>query len=179
MTRGAAFLDRDGTIIQEAEYLAHPDGVVLLPGAAQALRELRKRGYALVVVTNQSGIARGKYSEVEFRSVQERFEAVLAAEGVQLDAVQYCPHHPDFTGPCECRKPGLGMYRTAAADLGLDLSASLYVGDRLSDVLPALRTGGRGYLVRTGYGTREAELVPPGIEVVDGLAELVQSLEGS
>jgi D-glycero-D-manno-heptose 1,7-bisphosphate phosphatase len=179
MTRGAVFLDRDGTIIREAEYLADPDGVVLLPGAVQALRDLRRRGYALVLVTNQSGIARGKYSEVDFQSVQARLDAMLAAEGVRLDAVQFCPHHPDFTGPCECRKPGLGMYRNAAAELGLDLSASIYVGDRLTDVLPALRTGGRGYLVRTGYGAGEEELVPPGIEVVDGLAQLVESLDES
>ena len=179
MMRAAAFLDRDGTIIHEVEYLADPAGVVLLPGVAEELRELRAMGYALVVVTNQSGIARGMYSEDDFRAVQARVEAVLGAEGVRFDAVLHCPHHPDFTGPCECRKPGLGMYRRAEAELGVDLSASLYVGDRLSDVLPALRTGGRGYLVRTGYGAAEAALIPAGIEVIEGLPELVRSLQQS
>jgi D-glycero-D-manno-heptose 1,7-bisphosphate phosphatase len=176
--RAAVFLDRDGTIIEEAEYLADPHGVVLLPGAAEALRELSAAGYPLVVVTNQSGIARGLYSEDEFRAVQARLDAALAERGVQLDAVLHCPHHPDFTGPCDCRKPALGMYRQAQEALGLDLAASIYAGDRLSDVLPALETGGAGYLVRTGYGTVEAERVPAGIEVIDDLPALARILTG-
>lgn len=176
MTRAAVFLDRDGTIIDEVEYLADPAGVVLLPGAAEALRGLRAMGYALVIVTNQSGIARGMYSEEDFRAVQARLEALLAAEGVRLDAVLHCPHHPDFTGPCDCRKPALGMYRQVEAELGVGLASSVYVGDRASDVLPALETGGRGFLVRTGYGAAEAVRIPSGIEVVDDLADLVRAL---
>jgi D-glycero-D-manno-heptose 1,7-bisphosphate phosphatase len=123
--RAAVFLDRDGTIIEEAEYLADPHALVLLPGAAEALRALSAAGYPLVVVTNQSGIARGLYSEDEFRAVQARLYAVLAERGVRLDAVLHCPHHPDFTGPCDCRKPALGMYRKAQEALGLDLAASI------------------------------------------------------
>lgn len=174
----AAFLDRDGTIIEEVQYLADPDGVVLVPGAAEGLRDIRRAGFELVVVTNQSGIARGYYSENEFRAVQDRVALLLAAEGVQLDAVLHCPHHPDFTGPCDCRKPALGLYEQARTALGLDLAASIYVGDRLSDVMPALSTGGTGYLVRTGYGREQAEAVPPGIEVVDDLRALGRLVTG-
>lgn len=175
MSRPAVFLDRDGTIIDEVEYLSDPDGVRLLPGAADALRRLRSAGYALVVVTNQSGIARGLYTEAEFRAVQKRLEQMLADHDVVLDAVYHCPHHPDFTGPCECRKPGPGMYRAAAAMLDLDTAASIYVGDRVSDVLPALSAGGTGFLVRTGYGAAQVD-VPAGIRVIDDLAELAEIL---
>src|SRR5690606_8900051 len=104
MTRAAVFLDRDGTIIEEAHYLADPDKVVLVPGAVEALRSLRASGWLLVVVTNQSGIARGLYSEQDFRAVQHRLETLLEAGGVSLDRVLFCPHHPDFDGACECRK---------------------------------------------------------------------------
>ena len=174
----AAFLDRDGTIIEEVQYLADPHGVVLVPGAAEALRDIRGAGFELVVVTNQSGIARGYYSENEFRAVQDRVDRLLAEAGVQLDAVLHCPHHPDFTGPCDCRKPALGLYERARTALGLDLAASIYVGDRLSDVLPALATGGTGYLVRTGYGSEQAKRAPPGIEVIDDLRALGRLVSG-
>ena len=173
-SRRAAFLDRDGTIIQEAHYLADPDGVVLVPGAAAAMRRLADAGYALVVVTNQSGIARGLYSDKDFHAVQQRLEALLRAKGVALDGVFYCPHHPEYTGPCECRKPGLGMYRSAAEQLGVSLAGSIFVGDRAKDVLPALQTGGRGFLVRTGYGAGEAAAVPAEIEVLADLRAVVE-----
>jgi D-glycero-D-manno-heptose 1,7-bisphosphate phosphatase len=170
MLRAAAFLDRDGTIIEEREYLADPEGVALLAGAAQALRSLQNAGYALVVVTNQSGIARGYYREEEYQRVQARLEELLAREGVALDGSYYCPHHPDFTGRCDCRKPGTALYRRAARELGLHLAGSIYVGDRLSDVLPALELGGRGFLVATGYGAGEAAQAPSRVTVVPDLA---------
>jgi D-glycero-D-manno-heptose 1,7-bisphosphate phosphatase len=172
--RPAAFLDRDGTIIRECRYLADPEGVELVPGAASALRTIAECGYALVVVTNQSGIARGLYAAADFRAVQQRVEDVLAGDGVFLDAVFHCPHHPDVDGPCECRKPGTGMHRAAAARLNLDLHGSVYVGDRIKDVLPAAELGGRGFLVRTGYGREEAPLAPAGVIVIDDLAELAR-----
>lgn len=170
--RPAVFLDRDGTLIREAEYLADPDGVELLPGVPEALRALRAAGFALVVVTNQSGIARGLYGEDDYRRVAHRVDEVLAAAGAPVDATYYCPHHPDHGPPCDCRKPALGMHRRAAASLGLDLSASWFVGDKASDVEPAALVGGRGILVRTGYGrrTEAGEGVPPGTAVVDDLA---------
>lgn len=175
--RAAVFLDRDGTLIQEADYLADPDGVVLIEGVIEALRRLRAAGFTLVVVTNQSGIARGLYDESDYRAVAARLDRVLEAAGVAVDATYHCPHHPDHSGACECRKPGLGMHRRAARDLGLDLRRSVYVGDKLTDVLPAEETGGRGYLVRTGYGGRvEPSAVPEGVEIVDDLSAAVDHI---
>lgn len=171
--RRAVFVDRDGTIIVEREYLADPDGVTFVPGAEEAIRRLKEAGWVVVVVTNQSGIARGLYTEEAYHAVAKRLDELLGQASAPVDATYYCPHHPDFTGPCECRKPGTGMYRTAARDLGLDLADSFYVGDRLKDVLPALELGGRGILVRTGYGREEEEGLPDGAEVVDDLTDVV------
>jgi D-glycero-D-manno-heptose 1,7-bisphosphate phosphatase len=176
--RPAAFLDRDGTIIVERHYLADPDGVELVPGSVEALRRIAACGYALVVVTNQSGIARGLYSDADFRAVQQRLEEMLGRAGVRFDAVLHCPHHPEVSGPCVCRKPATGMHREAAARLALSLHRSVYVGDRVKDVLPAWELGGRGFLVRTGYGSEEAARVPAGVRVVADLAELADILEG-
>lgn len=164
--RPAVFLDRDGTIIVERYYLADPAGVELVPGAAAALRSLAAAGYALVVVTNQSGIARGLYGEEEFRAVQRRVEELLERGGIRFDAVYHCPHHPDYTGPCECRKPALGLYRRAARELGLDLSRSVCIGDRLKDVLPAQELGcAAAVLVRTGYGEEQAPDAPEWVRI--------------
>ena len=174
----AVFLDRDGTLIEEGTYLSDPERVVLLPGAASALSELRDAGFALVVVTNQSGIARGLYGENEYHAVAQRLDDLLAEAGSSVDATMYCPHHPDFGPACQCRKPATGMFRQAAAELGLDLADSYYVGDKALDVAPALELGGVGVLVRTGDGMDEAARVPAGTAVVDdlgGAARLILS----
>jgi len=163
------FIDRDGTIIEERGYLADPEGVALIPGAAEALKSLREAGLGLVVVTNQAGIARGFYSEREYRAVAGRLDEVLREVGAPVDLTLHCPHHPDFGEPCDCRKPSTGMYRRAAAALRLDLEKSYYVGDKIGDVLPAAELGGRGLLVRTGYGIDEEPSVPEGVVVVDDL----------
>lgn len=168
--RPAVFLDRDGTLIQEAVYLADPEGVVLVPGATAALQRLRDGGFALVVVTNQSGIARGLYRENQYHAVAARLDALLEEAGTPVDATLYCPHHGDFGSPCTCRKPDVGMHRKAAADLGLSLADSYYVGDKVSDVLPALELGGKGVLVRTGFGVDEEARLPAGVEVVDDIS---------
>lgn len=167
--RPAVFIDRDGTLVAERYYLADPEGVSLVPGAVEALRSLRQAGYALVVVTNQSGIARGLYTLADYRAVAARLDEILARSGVPVDGTWFCPHHPDVTGPCACRKPGTGMYLEAAADLGLDPQGSWYVGDKVTDVIPALELGGRGILVRTGYGFEVEAAAPPGVAVVDDL----------
>ncbi len=167
--RPAAFLDRDGTIIVEKHYLSDPMGVELAPGAAQGLTRLRQCGYALVLVTNQSGIGRGLLTMADFEAVQARLVEVLAAAGIRLDGVYMCPHHPAFTGPCSCRKPGLALFLEAAETLGLALGSSVWVGDRMRDVEPALALGGRGWLV----GTRRLALrgtLPPGLSVAADLA---------
>lgn len=162
----AAFLDRDGTIIYDAEYLSDVDRIEFIPGAFEALKILRDAGYKLVVVTNQSGIARGLYSVEQYRAIESRMEQLLADQGIALDGVYFCPHHPDFTGPCDCRKPALGMYEEAARNLDLDLARSVYIGDRVRDVEPAMTVGGQGILVRTGAGESEIMRVPGDVDVV-------------
>ena len=172
--RPAVFLDRDGTLIEERTYLSDPQHVVLLPGAVSALSELRGAGFTLVVVTNQSGIARGLYGEDEYHAVAKRLDHLLVEAGSPVDASMHCPHHPDFGPACECRKPATGMYRRAAVELGLDLADSYYVGDKALDVTPALELGGVGVLVRTGYGADEADRVPVGTAVVEDLGGAVR-----
>jgi histidinol-phosphate phosphatase family protein len=149
-TRAAVFLDRDGTIIDDRHYLADPDQVRLLPGAAAAIRRLNERDVAVVLVTNQSGIARGLLSEGDYRRVHARMEELLAAERARIDATYLCPHHPDFTGACDCRKPGTLLFRRAATDLTLDLTRSWFIGDKLRDIIPASTLGGQGVLVPSG-----------------------------
>jgi D-glycero-D-manno-heptose 1,7-bisphosphate phosphatase len=170
MLRPAVFLDRDGTLIVERDYLSDPDGVELAPNAIEALESLRRAGYALVVVTNQSGIARGLYQEADYHAVATRLNEMLAHAGVPLDGVYYCPHLLDVTGPCSCRKPGTGMYLQASAELGLDPSRSWFVGDRVTDVLPAVELQGRGILVLTGYGKEALSSIPPEAVVAADLA---------
>jgi D-glycero-D-manno-heptose 1,7-bisphosphate phosphatase len=167
--RRAVFVDRDGTIIVERSYLADPEGVRLVPGTTSALADLQQAGFALVIVTNQSGIARGLYGERDYRAVAARLDALLAEAGVSVDATEHCPHHVDVTGHCGCRKPATGMHRRAATLLRLDLERSYYVGDKLTDVLPALELGGQGVLVRTGYGREHEASVPAGTWIVDDL----------
>lgn len=176
--RPAVFLDRDGTLIREREYLADPAGVELVGGTVEALKRLRDAGYALVVTTNQSGIARGYYTEEDYRAVAARLDSVLAEAGVSMDATYHCPHHPDETGPCRCRKPGTGMHREAVRRLGLDPQRSWFVGDKLSDVIPARGLGGRGILVRTGYGERTEPDLPDEFRVADDLLDASRIILG-
>ena len=166
----AVFLDRDGTLVEERDYLADPADVKLVPGAPEAVRRLQAGGFKVVLVTNQSGIARGLYREVDYRAVELRLTELLRDAGAFLDASYYCPHHPDFTGPCTCRKPGPGMYEAAKRDLGVALERSWFVGDKASDVAPAARFGGRGILVLTGYGSAWADRLPVDVLVAPDVA---------
>ena len=143
----AAFLDRDGTIIEDADYPSDPAAVRLLPGAARAVRLLNEARIPVIVVTNQSGIARGMFGEEDYEAVRERLDDLLGAEGARVDATYHCPHHPEFTGPCNCRKPGTELYARAVRDHGLPAHGALFVGDRMRDVLPSRAFGGRGVLV--------------------------------
>jgi D-glycero-D-manno-heptose 1,7-bisphosphate phosphatase len=145
--RPAAFLDRDGTLIEDVGYLRDPDAVRLLPGAAGAVRRLNTSGYAVIVVTNQSGIARGLLSLDEYRAGERRLDQLLQRQGARLDAHYFCPHLPEVSGPCECRKPSPLLYRRAAEELNLELADSWWVGDRIRDVLPAEQLGGQGILL--------------------------------
>jgi D-glycero-D-manno-heptose 1,7-bisphosphate phosphatase len=178
VTRTAVFLDRDGTVIADADYLADPDRLALIPGADAAIRRLKEAGYAVVLVTNQSGIARGLYTEADYRAVAARLDQVLATAGAAVTGTYFCPHHPDFDGPCDCRKPGTGLYLRAAREHGLDPAASWYVGDKLSDVIPARELGGRGILVRTGYGAESEDRLPPEFRVADDLSQAADVILG-
>lgn len=145
--RPALFVDRDGTIIADAHYLADPRGVRLMPGAAAAIAQANAAGVCVVVVTNQSGIARGMITVDQYEQVRARTDSLLAAHGARVNATYHCPHSSHTGTACDCRKPGLGMYRAAAADLSIDLARSAYIGDRWRDVQPAQSTGGIGILV--------------------------------
>ncbi len=134
MASPAVFLDRDGTIIEDAGYVHEPGKVKLLPGAAQGIRQLNEHGFLVVVVSNQSGIGRGLYTVADYTAVQRRLTELLEAHGAHLDGAYFCPHHPRFTGPCECRKPEVKLFRDAAQALDIDFTRSWWVGDRLSDV---------------------------------------------
>lgn len=157
--RPAAFLDRDGTIVRDANYLRDPDEVELIPGAADAIRRLNARGIAVIVVTNQSGIARGWLDLDDYEAVRHRLDTLLATETAaapraHIDASYMCPHHPDVSGPCDCRKPGLALYRQAIAEHALDPARSVFIGDRWRDVVPANGLGGLGILL-------DVESTPP------------------
>ncbi len=145
----AAMLDRDGTIIPDRTYTNDPADVTLLPGAADAIRLLATHGYPSVVITNQSGIARGLVTLSQYRAVRLRLSELLAAKGATLLDTFSCPHHPDFGLPCTCRKPATGMYQRAAATHRLDLSRCLFIGDKARDLAPAETFHGRAALVRS------------------------------
>lgn len=147
--RPAAFLDRDGTIIRDTVYIRDPRDVELLPDVAAAIKRLNDRSIVVVVVTNQSGIGRGLLSPEEYEAVRARIDAALAEHGARIDATYMCPHSPDAPGGCDCRKPGLGMYKQAISNYGLDASRSLFVGDRWRDVAPSARLGGFAMLLDT------------------------------
>lgn len=171
--RGAVFLDRDGTIIEDAGYLADPAGVRLLPGAGAAIGRLNRAGMPAIVVTNQSGIARGLLDETAYQATARRLDQLLAAEGARLDGSYHCPHHPDVTGPCDCRKPGLALYRRAAADHALHLGGCWWVGDRMRDVVPAEQLQGRGLLIGRQDGDAAAEAAGGRFPIVRDLAAAV------
>lgn len=157
----AVFLDRDGTIIKLCDYLCSLDEIELLPNAARGLKLLRDAGYLLIVVTNQSGVARGYFDEDFVAAANEKLAGMLESEGVLIDAFYYCPHHPDFGEAryrvdCECRKPKAGMIKKAASDFDIDLRSSWVIGDNRPDVEMAANAGLRSVLVRTGYGEKLA-----------------------
>ena len=169
--RAALFVDRDGTLLREREYLSEPNDVELLPGVAGALREVRSAGHPVVVISNQSGVGRGYFTEARAHAVMARMRERLRAEGVELDAIRFCPHVPE--AGCDCRKPGGRLLREAADDLRLSLRDSVMVGDRWLDVDAGRGVGAAGVLVRTGYGAGEERLGadrPPADAVVDDLA---------
>ena len=180
-TRRAVFADRDGTIIEDRHYVADPGHVSLIPGAPGALLRMRKMGFALVTVTNQSGIGRGLYDLGDYERVAAEVDRQLAGAGVVMDGTYFCPDGPGGDPETTCRKPSPLMYRAAARDLGIEPEGSYFVGDKRRDVMPATIFGGTGILVRTGHGRAEEKGLAPGFRIVDDLAaaaDLIGRLEG-
>ena len=170
----AVFLDRDGTINVEVQYLGNPADFQFIPGVPWALRRLKGAGFLLVVVTNQSGIGRGYYDEAALESIHEQMHADLAGFGVSIDACYFCPHHPDhatgnYRKECDCRKPLPGMLQQAAEDLDIDLSRSYMIGDKLADVEAGINAGCTPLMVLTGYGSSHAERLPEGVHAYSDL----------
>jgi D-glycero-D-manno-heptose 1,7-bisphosphate phosphatase len=174
----AVFLDRDGTLIEEVGYLDRPERVELYPYSGDAIRALNRAGLRIVMVTNQSGVARGFFTEAVVDAVHTHIERLLAEAGAHIDAYYYCPHHPDgkvaeYARACDCRKPARGLVDRATRELGIDPRRSFAVGDRWLDVALAREVGAAGVLVRTGYGLTEEQRPVNGLAadaVVDNLA---------
>lgn len=151
------FFDRDGTLNTELDYLSRPEELQLIPNAARAIREANDFGVKVFIITNQSGIARGLFTETDLEAIHERLRAMLAAEGARIDAIYTCPHHPDYgTTPykrdCDCRKPKPGMLHKARNDYGIRLAQSFVIGDRCIDMQAGRAAGCSTALVLTGYG---------------------------
>ena len=158
--RPAVFLDRDGTLTRESDWVTSPADLVLLDGAIDAVLALERAGYAAVVVTNQSAVARGLITESELDAIHAELAARFAKAGAPLEAIYACPHHPSegvapYRRECECRKPNSGLVERAARELGLDLARSWIVGDAERDLAAGAKLGVRGVLVGTGKGTAE------------------------
>ena len=179
----AVFLDRDGTLIEERGYLDRLDDIALFAETPAALTLLRDAGYALVLVTNQAGVARGFFDEAFVQAAHRRLADLLAAEGLTLDGYYYCPHHPEgvvagYARVCQCRKPAPGMVEQAVRDLDIDVERSFVVGDKWLDVELATNAGARGILVRTGYGAGAEESWGPNqpLAIVDTVLDAAREI---
>ena len=181
MSRPAVFLDRDGTLVEEAGYLDRLERLVFFPYGVDAVRLLNHASLAVVIVTNQAGIARGIVKESFVAEAHRHITERLAAGGARVEGFYYCPHHPEavieqYRKSCDCRKPQPGLLHRAARDLDLALDRSFVVGDRWHDLEAGARVGARGVLVRTGYGKTEEAAPQPRVSpaaIVDNLIEAV------
>jgi D-glycero-D-manno-heptose 1,7-bisphosphate phosphatase len=152
--RPAVFTDRDGTLIVDRDYLHHPSEVEWIPGTLEAIARLNRAGFLVVVVTNQSGVARGLFSEAEVRGVHDHMASQAADAGARIDAFYYCPYHPEGLGTyrraARCRKPDIGMYEQAISELAIDGSFSWMIGDKAEDMAFAVNAQLRAIRVQTG-----------------------------
>jgi D-glycero-D-manno-heptose 1,7-bisphosphate phosphatase len=177
----AVFIDRDGTLIEETGYLNDLSRLEFFPYSVDAIRQLKRAGFLVVVVTNQAGIARGIVPPAFLDRAHGHISSVMEAGGAAIDRYYHCPHHPDgivagLNRACECRKPGAGLWHQAARELSIDLDRSFTVGDRWLDVRAGLAAGTRTVLVRTGYGRGEEDTPPAGVTadaIVSDLAAAV------
>lgn len=168
--RPAVFLDRDGTINEQMGYINHICRFQLLPGAGEAIKRLNDANIPVIVVSNQSGLARGYFPEELLLEVHEKMARLLAEKGAHVDGIYYCPHHPEakkkkFREACSCRKPKPGLILQAAKEMNLAPEQSFVVGDRWSDIKTAVNCGARSILVRTGYGRGDELYIGPHQEI--------------
>jgi len=177
----AVFLDRDGVMNVDTGYVSHSDDFQFIEGVIEACQKIKEKGYLLVVITNQSGIARGYFSEDEFMTLTEWMDWSLADKNVDLDGVYFCPHHPDkgigdYKKACDCRKPQPGMIHSAVEHLDIDVSQSILVGDKISDINAGKNAGiATNILVRTGKEiTDEGEALAD--HVLDSLTDVIALL---
>lgn len=171
-TKAVVLLDRDGTINIDYGYLSDPSGVVLIDGAAEAVKRLNDRGIKAVVVSNQSGVGRGYFTDEDVSAVNKRLSDLLGERGARMDGIYYCPHRPDEE--CGCRKPKAGLFMKAAREQGIDAVPVYVVGDKASDVGLARNIGARSVLVLTGCGPEELKkLFAPPDFVASGISEAV------
>ena len=180
LMKRAAFLDRDGTINIEKDYLYRVEDFEFIPGAPEAIRLLNLAGMLVVVVTNQSGVARGYYTEDDVTTLHRHIDGELERFGAHIDLWLFCPHHPDGHGdyaiPCSCRKPLPGMLQEAAGRYDIDLGNSVMIGDKTADVEAGVAAGVRTILVRTGYGSDVAQGIGPQTTICDDLLAAVKYL---
>jgi histidinol-phosphate phosphatase family protein len=176
----AVFLDRDGTVIEDAHYIKSPDQVRLIPGAAEAVKRINDAKIPAIVVTNQSGIGRGLITVDDYKAVRDRFHELLAKHGAHIDASYFCPDHPARTGPSTCRKPATKMFEDAIRDFDLNPANVGYVGDRWRDLAAAKTLGGRGILIPSHLTTDEdrSKAEDDGIETAPSLAAAIDMLFG-
>jgi UDP-N-acetylmuramoyl-tripeptide--D-alanyl-D-alanine ligase len=155
----AIFMDRDGVVNEEVSYLSNPNDFRFIEGSIEAMRILKNLGYLLIVITNQAGIARGYFTEKALEKIHQKMRRSLEENDITLDDIYYCPHHPNFTGPCECRKPQPGMILAAAKKYDIKLDQSYMVGDTLKDIETGYNAKVKTVLVMTGYGREEVNKI--------------------
>jgi D-glycero-D-manno-heptose 1,7-bisphosphate phosphatase len=172
----AVFLDRDGTINEQMGYINHPSRFVILPGVPEAIRLLNRNNYLVIVVSNQSGVARDYFPISLVQEVHDLLKADLTEKGGTVDGIFFCPHHPqgivpEYRRDCDCRKPKTGLIEQARKSFDIDMSKSFVVGDRYLDIELATRLNVKGILVKTGYGRGEIEHILPGKQKPAYIAE--------
>jgi D,D-heptose 1,7-bisphosphate phosphatase len=156
MKNRAVFLDRDGTIAPDVNYCRRPEDFIMFKDVPFSIRKLNENGYKIVIITNQSGLARGYFTEETLARIHQRMKDELAAAGAKIDAIYYCPHHPDEH--CDCRKPGTALFRKAAKDMNIDLVSSFMVGDTEKDIIAGKKAGCKTVLVATGTKTEKTAI---------------------
>lgn len=180
---GAVFLDRDGVISEQTAFVNRPEDLVFVEGAAKAVARLNRAHLPAVVITNQGGIAMGYLTEQDLAEIHEHMKRLFADSGAHVDAVYYCPHHPQaivaaYLLDCSCRKPGIGMFERARDELGVDLRKSVLVGDATTDILAGIRAGCRTILVETGFGGKDGKVAATPDHVVADLGAAVDLILG-